>query len=103
MTTKIRAAMLLTSDLDRAVSFYESGLGLKRTRGGSTMAAFENEGVSLALVTRDQAQALTGLVLGQAPEIPSQFLAVQMGSREEVEHPASTWTSTAPEAPGRRG
>ena len=85
MNSQIRAVMILTSDLDRAVKFYESGLGLKKSRGGADMATFEMEGSSLAIVTRDSAQALTGLILGQAPEIPSQFLVLQAGSREEVE------------------
>ena len=85
MNNQIRAVMLLTSDLDRAVKFYESGLNLKKGRGGADMATFEMEGSSLAIVTRDSAQALTGLILGHAPEIPSQFLVLQAGSREDVE------------------
>lgn len=84
MTSQIRAVMLLTSDLDRAVKFYESGLGLKKGRGGADMATFEMEGSALAIVTRDSAERLTGLILGEAPEIPSQFLVLQAGSREEV-------------------
>ena len=84
MTCQIRAVMLLTSDLDRAVRFYESGLGLKKGRGGADMATFEMEGSALAIVTRDSAERLTGLILGEAPEIPSQFLVLQAGSREEV-------------------
>ena len=85
MESRIRAIMLLTSDLDRAVRFYEQGLGLTLARSGADMAAFELEGAALAILTRDAATKLTGLVLGEAPEMPSQFQVLQAGSREDVD------------------
>ena len=85
MDTRIRAVMLLTSDLDRAVSFYQQAFGLTLSRGGAHMAAFELEGASLAILTKDAATKLTGLVVGEPSELPSQFQVLQAGSTEAVD------------------
>ena len=84
MEARLRAVMLLTSDLPRAMAFYDA-LGLPRTRAGADLAIYDVDGGALALVTKPAAERLTGLVLGAPPDMPSQFLVHQARSRADVD------------------
>ena len=86
MESKFGAVVLLTSDLERARSFYGQGLGFQELRGGADLAVYQLPGAGgLALMRQETASKLTGLVLGDPPDMPSQFLSLQADSNDAVD------------------
>jgi uncharacterized glyoxalase superfamily protein PhnB len=85
MKPRIRALLLAVSDISRSTTFYEEGLGLPKASAGGDLVSFDLKGSALALVARDAMSRLTGLVVGEPPDMPASFVAYQADDREEVD------------------
>ena len=83
MEPKLRTILLAVSDLGRATSFYEEGLGLTPERKAGALTSFEMGGVTLALVPTRVVSAVMGIE--DAEPSGSTVLGHPVRSREEVD------------------
>ena len=84
MKPQITFVGLGVADLNRAVAFYEKGLGLPRKESPPEIAFFEMGGVMLSLYPRDKLAEDIG-VSADGRGFPGFTLAHNVGSKEDVD------------------